>query len=540
MWMRINKNISNNSKYRFIKKIITYYSFVLILMASFSMIFTPTVSSAETDFDVTIPPTTLYEGETYDYEVTIPEGEIIESILKYEWDWSYVQGQFNIEDSYETSDRNCVMSHTYNDHGDYNIQVRITTNAGEYYASGQVTILDKNPNTVLTILSDPPYYIDSEYTFDASGSASYPDEIVEYQWDWNYDGMTFNPSGDTGSIQSHSWNTVGSYTVAVQVIDDDGSYHIGYTYIYIEGTSPGPMITSTYPPDGSIIEITTPTIYATYESYESEIDTNNVVLSIDGNLVNTIANTEEVMYTPTYNLAYGNHKVTVEVPDMQGNRVIEEWFFTIVNPDDIHEESMGDIPAGVEVTVVPEDILSTCIDSLEIKPSIYLENTELTMIQLEKPPLNIPEPTFENDFIYQYLDITFTSNQDYVPDEYIDSALVKFRVDKSWIDDNKIDEYSMSLMRYHDSQWEKLPTNFLEDGDIYYLFESETPGFSTFAIVGTEILPIDPPYITDVPDVPWLVIIAITSIITLILMFVLFKARYIYLKDEQQEKNSKK
>ena len=536
--MRINTNIFNNSKYRFIKKIVTYYSFALIFMASFSMIFIPAVSSEEGDFDVIIPLTT-YEGEIYDYEVTISDGEIIGSIMKYEWDWSYVQGQFNIEDSYETTDRHCVMSHTYNDNGDYNIQVRITTSAEEYYASGQVTILDKNPDILLAILQDPPYYNDSEYTFDASGSTSYPDEIVEYQWDWNYNGMTFYPSGDTGSIQSHSWNTIGSYTVAIQVIDDD-SYHIDYTYINVEGTSSGPKITSIYPPDGSIIKIPTPTIYATYESHENEIDTHNVVLSIDGNIINTIANTEEVMYTPTYNLAYGNHKVTVEVPDTQGNKVIEEWFFTIVNPDDIHEESMGDIPAGVEVTVLPEDKLDTCIDRLEIKPSTYLENTEVTMIQLEKPPLNIPEPTSENDFVYQYLDITFTSNQEYVPDENIESALVKFRIDKAWIDDNTIDENSVELMRYHDSQWERLPTNIIEDGDIYYLFESETPGFSTFAVVGTEILPIDPPYKTDVPDVAWLYIIGITSIITFILMVVLFKARYIYLKDEKEEQKSKK
>ena len=63
-------------------------------------------------------------------------------------------------------------------------------------------------------------------TYDATGSTSSPDAIVSYEWDWNYDGATFNPSGDTGATQSHTWMDNGTYSVAVRVTDDDGSTDI--------------------------------------------------------------------------------------------------------------------------------------------------------------------------------------------------------------------------------------------------------------------------------------------------------------------------
>ena len=63
-------------------------------------------------------------------------------------------------------------------------------------------------------------------SYDATGSTSPADAIVHYEWDWDYDGMTFNPSGDTGGIQTHSWLSSGVYTVAVRVTDDDGSTDI--------------------------------------------------------------------------------------------------------------------------------------------------------------------------------------------------------------------------------------------------------------------------------------------------------------------------
>jgi len=60
--------------------------------------------------------------------------------------------------------------------------------------------------------------------FDASGSTD-DYGIFIYEWDWDYDG-TFDPSGDTGVTASHTWNGIGTYTVAVRVTDHALQTHV--------------------------------------------------------------------------------------------------------------------------------------------------------------------------------------------------------------------------------------------------------------------------------------------------------------------------
>ncbi|MDF1552331.1 MAG: PKD domain-containing protein, partial [Deferrisomatales bacterium] len=50
--------------------------------------------------------------------------------------------------------------------------------------------------------------------------------IFRVEWDWAYDGSTFQPSGDTGAVVSHAWTQPGTYTVAVRVTD-----HALQTYV---------------------------------------------------------------------------------------------------------------------------------------------------------------------------------------------------------------------------------------------------------------------------------------------------------------------
>jgi len=67
----------------------------------------------------------------------------------------------------------------------------------------------------------------------------------------------------------------------------------------------------------------------------------------------------------------------------------------------------------------------------------------------------------------------------------IKNAVVGFRVEKAWLEENKIDADSLNLW-YYDNAWNKLDTTKLdEDSDTYIYFEAKTPGFGPFAIVAT-------------------------------------------------------
>lgn len=66
----------------------------------------------------------------------------------------------------------------------------------------------------------------------------------------------------------------------------------------------------------------------------------------------------------------------------------------------------------------------------------------------------------------------------------IENAVVYFKVEKSWIQDKKIDKSTITLIRYSDRTWNDLPTSLSGEDDIYQYFFAKTPGFSPFAITG--------------------------------------------------------
>ena len=65
----------------------------------------------------------------------------------------------------------------------------------------------------------------------------------------------------------------------------------------------------------------------------------------------------------------------------------------------------------------------------------------------------------------------------------IENATIRFRVNKSWVEQNIINISTIVLSRYN-NEWNDLSTELLEENTTYYLFEAETPGFSVFAVKG--------------------------------------------------------
>ena len=130
-----------------------------------------------------------------------------------------------------------TLDHVYADHGTYTVTVTITDKDG---GTGQdtliVTVNDVEPIAAFT--GDTTLDEGQSGSFDASGSTSFPDTIVLYEWDWDYDGVTFSPSGDTGAAQTQAWSDDGVLTVAVRVTDDDGSTDIANSDVIVNNVAP--------------------------------------------------------------------------------------------------------------------------------------------------------------------------------------------------------------------------------------------------------------------------------------------------------------
>jgi len=88
-----------------------------------------------------------------------------------------------------------------------------------------------------------------------------------------------------------------------------------------------------------------------------------------------------------------------------------------------------------------------------------------------------------SDIVYKNLNI-WVGNLDWATSENIANPIINFKVEKSWIIDNKISKSTISLNRYSDGIWNPLETYRIGEDAEYLYLEAKVPGFSPFAVTG--------------------------------------------------------
>jgi PGF-pre-PGF domain-containing protein len=103
-----------------------------------------------------------------------------------------------------------------------------------------------------------------------------------------------------------------------------------------------------------------------------------------------------------------------------------------------------------------------------------------------------------SDEVYKSFNL-WVGNGGYGTSNNIENPVVCFKVEKSWIQDKKIDNSSITLNRYNDTKWDPLSTNLSGEDDTYLYFIAKTPGFSPFAITGKMA---EKEALTEIPPAP--------------------------------------
>ena len=107
----------------------------------------------------------------------------------------------------------------------FEVDLRVVDNEG---ADGfldetiTVTVINTPPVAVAEFTTEPPYYESIEYSISAINSLDIDGTIELYEWDTDYDGITFNPAQSGEEIQVQ-WDTAGDYSIMLRVVDDDGA-----------------------------------------------------------------------------------------------------------------------------------------------------------------------------------------------------------------------------------------------------------------------------------------------------------------------------
>ncbi len=205
------------------------------------------------------------------------------------------------------------------------------------------------------------------------------------------------------------------------------------------------------------------------------------------------------------------------------------------------EGQVSSISTGDVTQFVTQELVGDVgVEKVQLITNRNLSEVKVSIIKLKQKPENIPLTLRENENVYQYLDIKLTDNETYVSDEDIETLNFTFKVEAAWIEERNIDKNTVVLIRYHDGEWLNLTTKLLSENETHIFFVAETEGCSTFAVVGSSLVEISEPYVTETPDVPWTFIIGAISATTLVLGLILVKARYIYVGEDDNKKTNKK
>ena len=132
------------------------------------------------------------------------------------------------------------------------------------------------------------------------------------------------------------------------------------------------------------------------------------------------------------------------------------------------------LEAGKEVATTFKDM---DVSMITLKPDADASDVVVKIEKVERTP-DIPEPS---GTAYTYLDIEVEN-----PGAAKIEGKVEFKVAKSWIADNSIDEATVKLNRYDENggNWNALTTSKVGEDDATVLFDAQTPGFSLFGVTG--------------------------------------------------------
>ncbi|WP_292388590.1 S-layer protein domain-containing protein [Methanosarcina sp. UBA5] len=124
---------------------------------------------------------------------------------------------------------------------------------------------------------------------------------------------------------------------------------------------------------------------------------------------------------------------------------------------------------------------ATCVVCVSFDAKTTAGNTTVIAEQLKAKSTLVS--VLDSGEVYKYFNL-WVGNSGFANAKNIENPVVCFKVEKSWLQDKKIDQNSITLNRYNDKKWSELSAELLKEDDKYLYFIADTPGFSFFAITG--------------------------------------------------------
>jgi PGF-pre-PGF domain-containing protein len=404
--------------------------------------------------------------------------------------------------------------HTYNEMGGYTVNLTVNNSIGSSttgtYGYIIVGIVDGS--------ASPAYFSSSVTNGSAPLTVVFHDDaeykVIDPIWrEWNFgDGVVQSYMVDANDsatpYAAHTYEKPGKYTVTLY-LDNRGGKSIITKYNYITVTDPAlsdPATESGFPVANFTTNITEG--YAPLSVQFNDFSRNATLRTWDFNSdgqVDSIDSDPVYMYTApgtyTVNLAAINENGTSSKTAIINVLESSSSDDSGSSGGSSHSSSSGGAggspePAkNVEVKELSQvfitngnpvkfDFTKNATDIVYISfDSKKTAGKTTTIVEMLRNRSTLTPVSPEGE-VYNYLNI-WVGNGGYGNDENnLENAALCFRVEKSWIEDQSIDQNSIILNRYSDNEWNELPTTLQREEDKYLYFTAKTPGFSQFAITG--------------------------------------------------------
>ncbi len=304
--------------------------------------------------------------------------------------------------------------------------------------------------------------------------------------------FTYNFSNTTTTPYNHG----DAVNVTFNVSDNEGHTSNDSWVFYIDNVNPTISITS--PAGGYSTTVSTITVSGTVNGTGSPpvVTVNNI------NASTTLTNFSGIFTAAAVPISLGANTIYANVTDAAGNINSTSISVTRTSPasppsgggggggtsDEEYENIefkdvsrvyiSANTDASFTFSETGNDIQSIKYKALTnagyISATIEVLKNTSTLVK-QAPPGNV----------YKNMNI-WVGKYGYATESNIENPVIGFKVQRSWMQDNRIDESSIKLNRYSDDVWTALPTTRTDEDATFVYFESQTPGFSPFAITAHE------------------------------------------------------
>lgn len=169
------------------------------------------------------------------------------------------------------------------------------------------------------------------------------------------------------------------------------------------------------------------------------------------------------------------------------------------------------------------------ITGMTVRTLTNVSNIEITVSKLAARPREVVSDA--PGVVNQYLSVDKVN----ITTGDIEKVTMDFKVEKSWISANSINESTVKLYRYFNDRWDKLDTTKTSENETNVYYRAVSPGLSVFAVAGEAkpiVAPTEKPgekpvveFVREITQSAWKIVLIVIVFVVVVIAVIYFNSK---------------